>query len=102
MRYVSTSIQVQGGVTPIDSIVTAATARSKLSPALFGVLTIDHADFRALIIDCIEFQLLTVDYIHIYIEVYGRMLSDATPSLVHWLTSTVADVTSESMGVTPP
>jgi len=38
----------QEGVTLIDSIVTAATARSKLWPALFGVLTVDHADYWGL------------------------------------------------------
>ena len=54
------------GVTPIDSIVMAVTTRSKLWPALFGILTVDHTDFQALNIDCIEFQPWTVDYVHIY------------------------------------
>jgi len=36
----------KGGVTPIDSIVTAATARSKLWPALFDVLSVDHTVTR--------------------------------------------------------
>ena len=49
----------------MDSIVAAATARSKLTSS-FGVLTADHADFWALTVDCVEFQLLTVDYAHIY------------------------------------
>jgi len=37
-----------------------------------------------------------------FMEVYGRMRSDSTPSLVYGLTSAVAAVTIESMGVTPP
>jgi len=37
-----------------------------------------------------------------FMEVYGRMHSDSTPSLVYGLTSMVAVVTIESMGVTPP
>ena len=37
-----------------------------------------------------------------FTEVYGRMRSDSTPSLVYRLTSAVAAVTIESMGVTPP
>ena len=49
----------------IDSIVTGATARSKLWQALFGVLTVDHAAFGALTADCIKFQLLTVNFAHI-------------------------------------
>ena len=50
----------------MDSIVTAATARSKLLPALLGVLTVDHTDFWALTVDCVEFQPLTIDNTHIY------------------------------------
>ena len=44
---------------------------------------------------------LTIDNANIY-EVYGRMCSDSTPSLVYGLTSMVAAVTIESMGETPP
>jgi len=35
-------------------------------------------------------------------EVYRRMHSDSTPSLVYGLTSTIAAVTIGSMGVHPP
>jgi len=52
---------IAGGVTSIDSIVTAATAGQNFGQ-LFSALTL--LIFRALTVDCIEFQPLTVDYVH--------------------------------------
>ena len=67
----------QGSVTPIDSIVT-------LRPQ-------DQ-----------NFDQLFLAFDGTFTEVYGRMRSDSTPSRVYGLTSAVAVVTIESMGMTPP
>jgi len=59
--------------------------------------------FRALTIDCAAFQRLTVDYKHIYGNIYRRMHSDSTPSLVvYGVNMPVTAVTIESMVVTSP
>ena len=67
---------IAGGVTSIDSIVTAATAGQNFGQ-LFSALTM--LIFGALTVDCIEFQPLTVDYVH----VYRRMCSNSTLSVVY-------------------
>ena len=67
-----------GGVTPIDSIVTAATARSELWPALFRCLTVDHADFRLWLLAGLNFNRRPLTP-HTFTEVYRRM--HMTPSL---------------------
>ena len=79
----------QGGVTSIDSIVTAATTRSKLWPSLFSILIVDHADFRALTVDCVEFQSLTT---RTFTEVYrrGAYLISGTPG--RWWSSNLPKV----------
>jgi len=43
--------QTTGYVTPTGSIVTAATTGQNFDQLFFGILTVDHADFRALTID---------------------------------------------------
>ena len=67
-------------VTPIDSIVTAATAVQN-SDQLFSVVwPLTTLIFRALTIDRVVFQPLTMCT---FTEVYGRMHTNLTPSLVY-------------------
>ena len=54
-------IVIAGGVTPIDSIVTAATTRSNLGQLFLVFWLLTTPVFGALTIDCIEFQPLIVD-----------------------------------------
>jgi len=68
----------------MDSIVTAATTGQNFDQARFGVLTIDHATliFGALTVDCIEFKTLRLTT-RTFTEIYRRMCSDSTASLVY-------------------
>jgi len=74
---------MQGGITPIDSIVTGATAGQNLDQAHFdhwprcflGLWPLTELNFN-------HWMLTT----HTFMEVYGRMRSNSTPSLVYRLT----------------
>ena len=88
---------VQGGVTPIDSIVPAATARSKLWPALFGTLTACWPHWFSGF-DCWLCWISTVDR---WLCAHLRKYTEECIALVYGLTSAVTAVTIESMGVTP-
>jgi len=83
------------------SIVTAVTARSKLFDQLFSAFwPLTTRIFRLWPLTVLNFNCWPLTKCK-FTEVYGRMSSDSTPSLVYGLTSAVTAVTIESMGAPP-